>query len=294
MSDRRYVKVDEAVVREHFNRHPFTFKHDLATHPQLQLDALCKLAHRLPAAEVLHWSGKIPIDANIDTASRTHSTGLSLQETFDRLEDAGSYVLIRNAQLDPTFNRLVDEILNEIAEITDPIEPGMCQRIAYMFIASPRSVTPYHMDRDTNFHFNVRGTKWISIWDPLDRVVLPETGLESLFADWNAPRPAYSQDYEPRARVFELHTGDGVHHPFTAPHAIRYGDEVAASFTVTFNTRATNRRAAAHFVNHALRRVGLPPSPVGRSVARDELKFAALNLYRRAKSVVKPSPRVSV
>jgi hypothetical protein len=287
----KYLEVDEGILRDNFNRRPFTFKHDLASHPQLQLGALYDLASRLPKAEVLHWSGSIAVDANIDTASRTHATGLSLRETFDRMESAGSYVLIRNAQFDPAFTRLVDDILDDIKGLIDPIEPGMCQRIAYVFIASPRSVTPYHMDRDINFHFNVRGTKWISIWDPFDRIVLPETGLESLFTDWNAPRPAYLPEYEPRAHVFELRAGDGVHHPFTAPHAIRYGDDVAASFTVTFNTRATTRRAAAHFVNHALRKIGLSPSPVGRSAERDEVKAAALDMYRRAKAVVSPRCR---
>jgi hypothetical protein len=143
------------------------------------------------------------------------------------------------------------------------------------------------MDRDINFHFNLRGKKWISIWDPFDREVLPETGLESLFTDWNAPRPPFKKEYEPRAQVFELDGGQGVHHPFTAPHAVRYGTEVAASFTVTFNTHSTNRRAAAHFVNGALRRAGLAPAPVGRSVVRDELKFGALSAYRKAKTLIR-------
>ena len=92
---------------------------------------------------------------------------MSLRDTFDGMEKAGSYVLIRNAQLDPAFNGLVDDILDEVKTLVDPIEPGMCQRIAYVFIASPGSVTPYHMDRDINFHFNVRGTKWISISGPV-------------------------------------------------------------------------------------------------------------------------------
>ena len=288
MVHKNYIQVDPQVLRRDFNHRPFEFKHDLGGHPQLTLEALFDLATRLPPAEVLHWSGAIGVGDNIDTASKTHSTGRSLRETFDHIEDARSYVLIRNAQLDPAFKRLADDILNEIEETTEGIEPGMCERIAYIFIASPRSVTPYHMDRDINFHFNLRGKKWISIRDPLDRIVLPEKGLESLFTDWKAPRPPYSETYEPRARVFELTAGGGVHHPFTAPHAVRYGDEVSASFTVTFNTRATRRRAAAHFVNGSLRRLGVAPTPVGRSPVQDELKFRALNLYRRAKSVVRP------
>ena len=277
-----------AVFHDEFNRRPFVFKHDLADHPQLTLSALYDLANRIPAAETLHWRGDIAVGENIDTASKTHATGLSLRETFDRIEHAGSYVLIRNAQLDPAFRRLADELLDEVAGMTNPIEGGMCDRIAYVFIASPRSVTPYHMDRDINFHFNIRGTKWISIWDPFDREVLPEQGLETLFSDWTAPRPAFHPEYESRASVFELHAGDGVHHPFTAPHAVRYGDEVAVSFTVTFNTRSTRRRAAAHLVNQRLRSIGVAPTPVGRSRVTDELKLGAMSLYRSAKGVLRP------
>ena len=287
MPEAKYIKVDQRVLRENFNRRPFQFQHDLTSHPLLQLGALHQLAQRIPAAEVLHWSNKIRVDDNIDVASQTHSTNLGIRETFQRIETAGSYILIRNAQLDRAFNRLVDDILDEVATMTEPIDPGMCQRIAYVFIASPGSTTPYHMDRDINFHFNLRGIKEISIWDPFDRSVLPETGLESLFTHFDAPRPPYKPEYESRARVFQLKPGDGVHHPFTAPHAVRYGDDVAISFTVTFNTRSTNRRAAVHFVNHALRRIGASPSPVGRSLLRDQLKFAAISAYRRAKSMLK-------
>lgn len=287
MPGSKYVNVADQIFGENFNRRPFAFTHDLAHHPQLQLGALFDLASRLPRAEVLHWNGGIPIDANIDTAAKTHATGVSLRDTFDHIDRAGAYVLIRNAQFDPKFGELVQDILQDVAGRAQALESGICDCVAYVFIASPHSVTPYHMDRDINFHFNVCGTKAISIWDPLDRTVLPETGLELLFHDWTAPRPAYAPEFEPRAQVFRLASGDGVHHPFTAPHAVRYGDDVAASFTVTFNTRATQRRAAAHVVNHALRKVGLKPAPVGQSVAKDELKFGALSLYRHAKSALK-------
>jgi len=281
------MRLDLELLRAHFNRRAFAFKHDLADHPQLRLGALYELAGRIPKGETLHWRGNITVSDNIDTASQTHGNGLSLRETFDRIDSAGSYVLIRNAQLDPAFARLVNEILDEAARMTEPVDPGMSDRIAYVFIASPRSVTPYHMDRDINFHFNIRGHKWISIWDPFDRDVLPEEGLETLFSDWTAPRPCFKPEYESRASVFELDAGDGVHHPFTAPHAVRYGDDVAISFTVTFNTRSTRRRAAAHFFNRSLRRLGVAPAPVGRSLARDEVKLRAMSLYRKAKGMLR-------
>src|ERR1700677_924595 len=124
MVQKNYIQVDPEVLRADFDRLPFQFKHDLSAHPLLQLEALFDLATRLPPAEVLHWSGAIGIGDNIDTASKTHSTGRSLRETFDHIEDARSYVLIRNAQLDPTFKRLADDILNEIEEASADIEPG--------------------------------------------------------------------------------------------------------------------------------------------------------------------------
>src|SRR5258708_24225198 len=103
MAQQGHIRLDPALLRDSFNRRAFTFKHDLADHPQLQLGALYDLAGRIPQGETLHWRGDIAVGDNIDTASKTHATGLSLRETFDRIESAGAYVLIRNAQLDGAF-----------------------------------------------------------------------------------------------------------------------------------------------------------------------------------------------
>ena len=75
MSSEPYLKLDERVLREEFNRRPFAFKHNLTDHPQLQLSALYELASRLPKGEVLHWSG-------FDPCRRKHRYGV--EDALDR------------------------------------------------------------------------------------------------------------------------------------------------------------------------------------------------------------------
>ena len=282
-----YTDLDKPTFARLYNKTPFMFQHQLAVHPLLSLSSVLDLAQRHARAEVLHWDGSIPVTADIDVASKTHTARLSLEDAIDNIETAGSYVLIRNAQLDPAVGALVNEVLDEIQRLTEPMDSGMCDRIAYIFIASPGSVTPYHMDRDINFLFQIQGKKRIYVCDPMDRSVLPEEGLETLFADWTARRPEYKPEYADKARIFELEPGNGVHQPFTAPHWIQNYDNVSVSISMTFRSSGSHRKAGVHVFNHALRRVGVTPMPFGRNRILDSLKYQTLEQYRAAKSLLR-------
>jgi hypothetical protein len=284
-----HIQVDNKAFASRYNREPFMFRHGLADHPLLQLSRIFELAMRHPRDEILHWDGSIPVSANIDIASNTYALSVSLEDAIRNVETTGSYVLIRNAQQDPALGRLVDEVLDEVKQRTDSLDPGMCDRIAYIFVASPHSVTPYHMDRDINFLFQIQGNKRIHVCDPLDRSVLTETGLESLFADWNAPRPAYRPEFKEKARTFDLAPGLGVHQPFTAPHWVQNENNVSVSISMTFRSRSTERKAAVHVLNHRLRRLGMSPRSYGQSRAIDSLKYTALSGYRKLKSLTSGS-----
>lgn len=289
----RWLELDEATFRDYYNRKPFLFRHRLAEHPLLQLPRLFELALRHPREEVLHWRGNIPVDADIDHAQENHGAGLRLEDSIANIAASGSYVLIRNAQLDPAYGGLLGDILGEIEPLFRPLDSQMDDRVAYVFIAAPGSITPYHMDRDINFLFQLHGNKRVHVWDPWDREVLSETGLETLFARYDAPRPAFKEEYQGRAQVFELKPGLGVHQPFTAPHLVKNDDNVSASISATFRSQAARRKAGVHLVNHGLRRIGLEPTPYGTSPVRDSVKFAALRAYRFAKARLgaKPPPQ---
>ena len=45
----------------------------------------------------------------------------------------------------------------------------MFRREGFIFISSPGSITPFHMDPEYNFLLQIRGEKQISIWGGKDR-----------------------------------------------------------------------------------------------------------------------------
>jgi hypothetical protein len=74
---------------------------------------------------------------------------------------------------------------------------------------------------------------------------------------------------------------DGVHVPVTAPHWVKNGPQVSVSFSITFQTRLSERRGIIYRVNHALRQRGWSPTPVGSSRWRDGLKYFGYRVVRR-------------
>jgi hypothetical protein len=62
---------------------------------------------------------------------------------------------------------------------------------------------------------------------------------------------------------------------------VKVGASYAVSFSVTFRTRRSDRRAALHTANAALRRRGWRPRNLGQSPLRDAIKYFLFRGYRR-------------
>lgn len=150
----------------------------------------------------------------------------------------------------------------------------------FIFVASPGSITPYHMDPEHNFLLQIRGSKEIRLFDPRDRGVLPAEALERFYGGGHRNMP-YREEYEKRALFHELTPGRGLHFPVTAPHYVRNGREVSVSFSITFRTPDLEARARTHLFNAWLRRRGISPAPVGQHPRRDTLKSLAWRASRR-------------
>jgi hypothetical protein len=142
-------------------------------------------------------------------------------------------------------------------------------------------VTPYHIDRECSWLFQIHGRKTISIFDRNDREVLPEVEIEKFFArDNNAA--IYKPEYADRATVFELRPGRGVHIPVNAPHWVQNGPEVSVSLNINFHYRDA-LGADVYRANYWLRRMGLVPVPPQRSLIRDSIKRNIWGVARMAK-----------
>jgi hypothetical protein len=265
----RLLDIDGETFRAGFNRAPFLIRHHLAGHPLFSLRRLIELANRLPEEKIKYNGADISVAAGLYEGPRT---GLSVRETIQQIEECRSWMVINNVELDPEYRQLLDRCLDDVRLFSEPIDPGMFRREGFIFISSPGSVTPFHMDPEYNFLLQIRGKKQISIWNSGDRSVLSEITLERYFSDVDR-QLVFKEEYQQKAANFELTPGAGLHFPVVAPHWVRNGDEVSVSFSITFRTPASERRQVVYCANADLRGKGLNPRPPGASAFRDLAKY---------------------
>jgi hypothetical protein len=270
------LTIDADVFRAQFNRRPFYVEHRLAGHPLFELPRLVELAQALPPDEVEYNGGDLPVNADY---RQTPRTGLSVTETIRRIEESGSWMVLKRVEKDPAYKRLLDQLLDEIQPHAERIAPGMRERQGFIFITSPNSVTPFHMDHEYNFLLQVRGEKTVHMWDPNDRLVLPEEIIEDRFANFVHRNLPFRDDFMATAWVLPLPSGRGVHFPINAPHWIKNGNAPSVSFSITFEAPAATHRKLVYLLNGKMRKVGLKPAPFGHSAERDRLKALAYESY---------------
>jgi hypothetical protein len=262
--------------------------HALADHPLLQIGALVELGKRQEKRKLVRTHSS---DARAGTrfadAPKLYPNANGAAGTLSDIEKANAWMSLLNVQADPLYRRLIGEVLEEIRPIVERRDPGMCHRAGWIFVASPKAVTPFHMDPEHNFILQIRGTKRLYAWDPFDRVVVPERD-EELFHDqyWDK-MVAWTEEWRARARVFELAPGLGGYMPSTTPHMVENGDGPSITMSFTYYTDATRRRELLYRGNLRLRRLGLNPLPVGASPRRDRVKHAVLACYSSVQKMIR-------
>lgn len=274
--------LDQAQFASEFNRRPFQIGHQLDQHPLLSLESLVGLCQRLPASSVEYNAGNLPVSIDPGLTPRN---GLDPEETIRRIAECKSWLVLKNVEQDPAYKALLDACLDEMQPFVDPVAPGMRQREAFVFVSSPGSVTPYHIDPENNFLLQVRGSKRVHMFDPMDRVVLSEERIEAFFAGAHR-NLQMDENLMERGQWFELQPGDGLHFPVVAPHWVQNGPDVSVSFSITFQTDDSSRRQSLHRMNGWLRKRGIRPSDVGTSPWQDDLKFLWVKAGRAMKRVL--------
>lgn len=277
-----YLEIDAQQVAACFPNRGFKIEHNLHHCPQFELTRLAELALRLPANQVEYFSGNVGVSQD----PKSHpGNGLSVEETVRRIEECGSWMVLKNVQLDPEYKRIMRDVLDEVYRVIDPSVGNLHREEAFIFISSPGSVTPYHLDEEHNFLCQVRGSKEVSMWDPQDRETISESEMEYMLQVWHSSEyhrnMSFREDFQKRATVYNLHPGEALHFPVGAPHWVKNGHKVSVSFSVTFRSALSERQAIIYFLNHKLRRLGIKPVPPWKSPWRDELKYASFQTLRR-------------
>jgi hypothetical protein len=265
------LAVNADTIRAQFERAPFMISHTLCDHPLLQLPRLVKLAVALPDSAVEFNQADIPLSQEY---LKTPKNGLSVAETLYQIEHCRSWMVLKNVERDPDYRQLLLDCLAPLRPCTEPIAPGMCLPEAFIFVSSPRAVTPFHCDPEHNFLLQIRGSKQMAIFDRENPNVVTQPQLEEKAHGAHRNLP-FTEDMHRHETLFHLRPGSGVHVPMHCPHWVRVDDEVSVSLSVTFRSRLSARREAVLRVNSRLRRFGHEPAKPGRHVWHDELKFFA-------------------
>ncbi len=284
-SAQRLLDIDADQFAANFGQEPFLIGHRLSDHPLFDVDRLLQLAQSLPERCIEYNAGDLPVTVE---AGQTPSNGLSADETIRRIRECKSWLVLKYVEQDPEYSELLETCLAEVAAHSELIRPGMCSPQAFIFLTSPGSVTPYHIDPEHNFLLQIRGAKKVHMFDGRDRSILSEEDLEQLYSDSDDQERNLQLDDAHREKcwTFDLESGDGLHFPVTYPHWVENGDEISISFSITFRTPDLYRRQVLYALNDRRRRSGRSTRPVGSSPLREAFDFQTYRIRNRLTSML--------
>ena len=253
--------------------------HHLQDHPQLRLEALVALAQRLEAkGSVRTHSDSAKAGTPFNSAPDLFPNAASSVDTLRNLASAQAWMSLLNIQKDPLYRTLVRDVLDELQPGIEKHDPGMSYRGGWIFVTSPRAVTPFHFDTEHNFILQVQGRKRVYVWPHDDVEVASEHARDLFHLNHERYLLRWRDAFRERAHVFELQPGQGAYMPSTSPHMVENGDGPSITISFTYYTDSTRENARLHAGHGALRKLGLQPRPIGQSGLSDSLGGLLLRL----------------
>ena len=264
------------------------FCHQLMAHPLLDIASLVELGQRLESkGRVRTHSNDAAAGTSFNNAPRLHPNARSAADTLAHIADARAWMSLLNVQTDPQYRVLVDEMLDGIGRNIRSKDPGMCYRGGWIFVTSPRTVTPFHFDKEHNFLFQVQGRKKVYVWDHRDKVTASEAARDRFHACHERDLLEWSEALRERAQVFELQPGEGVYMPSTSPHMVENGDGPSITMSFTYYTDATRRDSLLHRAHYKMRKLGLSPAAVGENRVLDALLHGSMRALTDGRLIVR-------
>lgn len=237
---------------------PTQLTHGIADHPLLTLEALGALAARM-RPDTLEHNAAVDLPLGISNAE-TPANGLSVHDTIARIGECGSWVLLKYIEQDPDYLALMHGVLDEIAPIVARRTGEMMRLEGFIFISSPRAVTPLHFDPEYNILLQARGSKTMTLFPTADPDIISQEFFEAYFAGGSRNLP-WRDEWEARSRAISIVPGEAIYVPILAPHWVRTHDEVSISLSLTWRSEWSFHHADACRFNRRLRRIGLRPAP---------------------------------
>jgi hypothetical protein len=260
----KFTRVD-AGAGELGQKESFLLRHDLSEHPLLTLDAVARLAEKLPERSVEHNLGSVPLLLPGGGAPRSDASHRDLVRSAD-LGD--SWIALINIEQDPEYASLLDEALDAAHQSFGGSSTAR-GRVGFIFLSAPGAVTPAHVDPEENILIQIRGSKTLAVSS------FPSARVRGEVAEQYHGGPHRNVDGLPtEPKEMAIDPGGGAYIPLYCPHWVTVGTEVSVSLSVTWRPKEVDRTVSVVRFNKWLRRYGMSPRPPGISPMVDSTKVA--------------------
>lgn len=283
MSDQIIDPATTAALTSVYPESPKPLRHNLAGHRLFQPDALIALASRMRPEDILCFRGDISVDPGVDGAP---ATGLSPEETIRNIAHNNSWMVFKSAEQDAGYRLMLDRLLDDVANIVEPITGPMLHREAFIFVSSPGAVTPFHMDPEHNILMQLTGQKIITVFPAGDEELVPDEAHEAFHLggkynlDWR-------EDFAARGTGYRLTPGDALYVPVKAPHWVKNGPKSSISLSITWRSAWSYNEQYARQFNSVVRRFGLNPAAPKRFPDQNQMKSLAWRSLDKAKRTIR-------
>ena len=222
------ISAANEALRRDFPLKPFAIRHKLAGHPLLSLPRIAQLAAELPRDLIEYNSGKVAISQDPDAIP---SVDLDPVEVVQRIETAGAWMVLKRVENAPAYRELLEDALLSVARargFNSLSDAGFEQVEGFVFVSSPNSTTPFHLDSEDNFFVHIHGEKFFTIFDNNDRGIVSDDEIERSMTKHRNLK--YDESFASRGKEFHLFNrlGDGC---YTCPISGRTGCASPAGYS---------------------------------------------------------------
>jgi hypothetical protein len=265
---------------EAFPDRPVGFTHDLQSDDRLTMASVAELADRLPRESVIYDTAAQPL--LVPAGGPPRGALAHPGDVIRNLSSANAWLTLLNVEDDPGMAELMNTHLDELESGMFATQGKMRNRVAFVFVSSPNSVTPVHFDIEHSLLMQVSGCKTVSI----GRYASDAVRRHEMDRYWDGSHGRIEAQ-PPEVATYTLTPGRGLYIPPGTPHWVHNGPESSLSVTLTYFTAATVRENRIEDFNSHLRRRHLNPREPGRSTIVDTAKIsamAAMVIVRRLRS----------
>ena len=213
------LEADQSAFETLFPNKPFRIRHRLVGDPRLTLRSDPRAGQGLPRDRIEYNSGKAAVSQDPST---TPLVDLCPEEVIKKIETAGAWMVLKRIEIHPTYKALLDEALLSVARaqgFASNAEAGFSDIQGFLFVSSPRSTTPFHLDSEDNFFVQVHGEKDFNIYDNQDHSIATDEQVEHAITKHRNIK--FEERYEAKGMHNHLLPGEGVFVPYCWPHYVK-------------------------------------------------------------------------